>query len=80
MLGLCLVALLAMAVFNNGLQDPAATLWMVMLSIQSLPYAATVVTAAISAMANARASYVQMFPMPAPQPPTPNEPALSKAA
>jgi exo-beta-1,3-glucanase (GH17 family)/cellulose synthase/poly-beta-1,6-N-acetylglucosamine synthase-like glycosyltransferase len=80
MLGLCLLALFVMAVFNNGLQDPAATLWMVMLTIQSLPYAATVATAAISAMANAKASNVRMFPMPAPQPPTPNEPALSKAA
>jgi exo-beta-1,3-glucanase (GH17 family)/cellulose synthase/poly-beta-1,6-N-acetylglucosamine synthase-like glycosyltransferase len=80
LLGLCLLALFVMAVFNNGFQDPAATLWMVMLTIQSLPYAATVATAAISAMANAKASNVRMFPMPAPQPPTPNEPALSKAA
>jgi hypothetical protein len=80
LLGLCLLALFVMAVFNNGFQDPAATLWMVMLTIQSLPYAATVATAAISAMANAKASNVRMFPVPAPQPPTPNEPALSKAA
>ena len=35
--------------FDRGFDDPAATLWMVMLVIQSLPYAATVVTAWVSA-------------------------------
>ena len=30
---------------DRGFEDPAAVLWMTMLAIQSLPYAATVVTA-----------------------------------
>ena len=34
---------------NRGLDDPAATLWMVMLAVQSLPYLATILTACISA-------------------------------
>jgi exo-beta-1,3-glucanase (GH17 family)/cellulose synthase/poly-beta-1,6-N-acetylglucosamine synthase-like glycosyltransferase len=46
--GLCVAAILAMA-FNRGFEDPAATLWMTMLIIQSLPYAATVATAWVSA-------------------------------
>ena len=37
----------------HGFDDPAALLWMVMLGVQSLPYAATVVTAALSAASNA---------------------------
>ena len=80
MLGLCLSALLAMAIFNNGLQDPAASLWMVMLAIQSLPYAATVAMAAVSVMANTKTSNIRIFSRPAPQPPTPDEPALPEAA
>jgi len=46
--GLCIAAILAM-VFDRGFEDPAATLWMTMLIIQSLPYAATVATAWVSA-------------------------------
>ncbi len=41
--------------FDRGFQDPAVTLWMVMLGVQSLPYLATMVTAKISAGSNARA-------------------------
>lgn len=48
LLALCTLAIVAM-VFIRGFDDPAATLWMVMLSIQSLPYLATVLTACISA-------------------------------
>jgi hypothetical protein len=32
-------------IFDRGFDDPAATLWMTMLAIQSLPYVATVTTA-----------------------------------
>jgi exo-beta-1,3-glucanase (GH17 family)/cellulose synthase/poly-beta-1,6-N-acetylglucosamine synthase-like glycosyltransferase len=49
LLGLLMLAVFSMF-FNRGFDDPAATLWMIMLAIQSLPYAATVATAAISAM------------------------------
>ena len=38
--------------FDRGFQDPAVTLWMVMLGVQSLPYLATMVTARISARSN----------------------------
>ncbi|HVV28346.1 MAG TPA: glycosyltransferase [Rhizomicrobium sp.] len=51
-----LLVLLAMAMvsmgFDRGFQDPAVTLWMVMLGVQGLPYLATMVTAAISARSN----------------------------
>ena len=39
-----------MAVRPDGFDDPAALLWIVMLGVQCLPYAATFVTAAISAL------------------------------
>jgi len=38
--------------FDRGFQDPAVMLWMVMLGVQALPYAATMVTARISARSN----------------------------
>ncbi len=79
LLGLCGLAVLSM-VFNGGLEDPAATLWMIMLSVQSLPYAATVVTAALSAMSNARK---EMAPAIAASPPistAPRPSPLAKAA
>jgi exo-beta-1,3-glucanase (GH17 family)/cellulose synthase/poly-beta-1,6-N-acetylglucosamine synthase-like glycosyltransferase len=38
--------------FDRGFQDPAVSLWMVMLAVQSLPYLATMVTARISARSN----------------------------
>jgi len=44
-----------LSVFSTGrLDDPAALLWIVMLTVQCLPYAATVVTAVLSARANAK--------------------------
>jgi hypothetical protein len=69
--GFCVLALLSLAA--NGSDDPSVRLWMVMVGVQSLPYLATIVTAAISAMSykSLRAS-----PMRAPQ----QEPALPKAA
>ena len=42
--------------FDRGFQDPAVTLWMVMLGVQCLPYLATMVTAWISAGSNRRAA------------------------
>ncbi len=51
-----LLTLLSMAMismgFDRGFQDPAVSLWMVMLGVQSLPYLATMVTARISARSN----------------------------
>jgi exo-beta-1,3-glucanase (GH17 family)/cellulose synthase/poly-beta-1,6-N-acetylglucosamine synthase-like glycosyltransferase len=52
LLALLLIAMISM-VFDRGLMDPAAMLWMVMLGVQSIPYAATFLTAAISAKSNA---------------------------
>jgi len=42
-----LAAMISMS-FDRGFEDPAVSLWMVMLGVQSLPYAATFATAAIS--------------------------------
>jgi len=55
LLALLLVAMISM-IFDRGLMDPAVTLWMVMLGVQSLPYAATFVTAVISARSNRAAT------------------------
>jgi len=46
-------------------------LWMTMLAVQTLPYVATVTTAALSALSNARSKSAERVPMP---------PALPKAA
>jgi hypothetical protein len=55
--------------FDRGFEDPAVTLWMVMLGVQSLPYAATFVTATVSAMSNKKPEDRAMV----------SEPVLSKA-
>ncbi len=52
LLALLLIAMVSM-LFDRGLTDPAVTLWMVMLGVQALPYAATFITASISAQSNA---------------------------
>jgi len=62
------VAMISMG-FDRGFQDPAVTMWMVMLGIQALPYAATLITAKISASANRK-----------PQELPADTPTLSKAA
>ena len=49
--GLCLLALLSLAT-GPAIDDPAIQLWMVMISVQSIPYLATVATAWISAASN----------------------------
>ncbi|HKQ46128.1 MAG TPA: glycosyltransferase [Rhizomicrobium sp.] len=51
LLTLLLMAMISMG-FDRGFQDPAVSLWMVMLGVQSLPYLATMITARISARSN----------------------------
>jgi cellulose synthase/poly-beta-1,6-N-acetylglucosamine synthase-like glycosyltransferase len=55
LLALLTLAIIAM-MLARGLDDPAATLWMFMLAVQSLPYLATILTACISATSYRRAS------------------------
>jgi exo-beta-1,3-glucanase (GH17 family)/cellulose synthase/poly-beta-1,6-N-acetylglucosamine synthase-like glycosyltransferase len=47
----CVAALVSMMAIR-GFDDPAAILWMVMLAIQTMPYAATTVVAVLSAFSN----------------------------
>ncbi|HEY3777476.1 MAG TPA: glycosyltransferase [Rhizomicrobium sp.] len=77
LLALCGLAIIAM-VFIRGFDDPAATLWIIMLTIQSLPYFATVLTACISASSYRRARAAA--PVIADITPTAAEPVLPKAA
>ena len=51
LLVLLTVAMISM-VFDRGFEDPAIAMWMVMLGIQALPYAATFFTATVSALSN----------------------------
>jgi len=74
---LCMLALLATA-FGRGLEDPSAQLWMVMLSIQSLPYFATIVTAALSAWSNSSPQETRLAPIPKDE--HAPDPALAEAA
>lgn len=80
LLSLCAMAVGGMIFLNDGFSDSAAILWMIMLSVQSLPYVATVITAALSAASNA----VRTEPLPiSAAPPAPNPPAprpLARAA
>lgn len=69
--GLCLLAVIAM-MFDRGFEDPAATLWMIMLMIQCLPYAATIATAWVSARSYGRDSHSTVA--------SSGEPVLPKAA
>ncbi|MBV9571674.1 MAG: glycosyltransferase [Alphaproteobacteria bacterium] len=64
---------------SRGFDDPAAILWMCMLSIQSLPYLATVLTAALSAQSNARFRRLAVV-LPLPGKTTDPKPVLPKAA
>ncbi|HEY4112777.1 MAG TPA: glycosyltransferase family 2 protein [Rhizomicrobium sp.] len=71
---LILGALAIAATFTTrGWDDPAAVLWMGMLAVQCMPYLATVITAAMSALSNMRAKVIVL---PAPQP----KPVLPKPA
>ncbi len=76
---LCTSAVAAMLA-TRGFDDPAATLWMTMLTIQSFPYAATIATALLSA-----ASFRRLARLPAVVPGAPiavstDGPVLPKAA
>ena len=51
LLVLLFAAMVSMA-FDRGFEDPAVSMWMVMLGVQSLPYAATLFTATVSALSN----------------------------
>ncbi len=65
-----LVAAMISMGFDRGFEDPAVSLWMVMLGVQSLPYAATFVTASISARSNKKPRAARLV----------TEPVLPKAA
>ncbi|MEJ1969873.1 MAG: glycosyltransferase family 2 protein [Rhizomicrobium sp.] len=74
--GLCMLALASLAT-GSPLDDPAIQLWMVMITVQSLPYLATIVTATLSAASNrhpAKSVAAATAAVPAP------EPVLPKAA
>ncbi|HWA90821.1 MAG TPA: glycosyltransferase [Rhizomicrobium sp.] len=67
---LCLLAVASVAA-THGFDDPSAWLWMVMLTVQSIPYGATVATALLSAVSNAeraRAAATPAAPVPPPEP------------
>ncbi|HEX4159209.1 MAG TPA: glycosyltransferase [Rhizomicrobium sp.] len=74
---LLMLAVIAM-LLARGFDDPAATLWMIMLAIQSLPYLATILTACISATSYRRASAAAPVLVAAAPPVV--EPVLPKAA
>ncbi|HSC18686.1 MAG TPA: glycosyltransferase family 2 protein [Rhizomicrobium sp.] len=72
------VAILA-TMLSRGFDDPAALLWMVMLTVQTLPYFSTVLAAALSAQSNAQVqpgAAVLPLPLAKSEP----EPVLPKAA
>jgi cellulose synthase/poly-beta-1,6-N-acetylglucosamine synthase-like glycosyltransferase/exo-beta-1,3-glucanase (GH17 family) len=74
--GLIVLALISLAT-GPSIDDPAIQLWMVMLSVQGLPYLATVVTAGISAISNKRRKAIAAAPAGAAAAP---DPVLPKAA
>lgn len=68
LLGLCSLALISLVVGRGtethpALEDPAAMLWAVMLTVQSLPYVATVATALFSAISNALPQETKLAPV-----------------
>jgi hypothetical protein len=71
---LCMLALLSLAT-GPSLDDPAIQLWMVMVGVQGIPYFATIVTAAISAISNKQSAGQGTTIAPSQQ-----EPVLPKAA
>src|SRR3984957_11300819 len=77
LLALLVLAIVAMFVVR-GFDDPAATLWMFMLAIQSLPYFATILTACVSATSYRRAATAPAVISTASGPVA--EPVLPKAA
>ena len=61
LLVLLIAAMISMA-FDRGFQDPAVSMWMVMLGVQSLPYAATFFTATVSAISNQKRAAAPLSP------------------
>ena len=61
LLTLLIAAMVSMA-FDRGFEDPAVSMWMVMLGIQSLPYAATFFTATVSALSNQKQMETPLAP------------------
>src|SRR5665213_74661 len=74
---ICCIAALSAMISSRGFDDPAVILWMVMLAIQTMPYAATTVTAILSAFSNTR---YEMPPLLMPASASKDEPVLPKAA
>jgi cellulose synthase/poly-beta-1,6-N-acetylglucosamine synthase-like glycosyltransferase/exo-beta-1,3-glucanase (GH17 family) len=72
---LCMLALASLAT-GAAIDDPAIQLWMVMVTVQSIPYLATVVTACISAVSNKRRAALTAMV----QTPAEPKPVLPKAA
>ncbi|MGA7713265.1 MAG: glycosyltransferase family 2 protein [Rhizomicrobium sp.] len=63
---LCVLAIVSL-IATGRYDDPSALLWMVMLGVQSLPYAATIVTAVLSARSLAKHSQTPSLPAQAPK-------------
>jgi hypothetical protein len=64
----CLCAASVMSVWLvHGFEEPPALLWMFMLTVQSVPYLATVVTACLSAVSNASRAVTVIAPAPPPE-------------
>ena len=61
LLTLLIMAMISMA-FDRGFEDPAVSMWMVMLGVQSLPYAATFFTATVSALSNQKRASTPLAP------------------
>jgi exo-beta-1,3-glucanase (GH17 family)/cellulose synthase/poly-beta-1,6-N-acetylglucosamine synthase-like glycosyltransferase len=66
LLGLCILAIASVATVH-GFEEPAALLWMFMLTVQALPYLATVVTAILSAVSNQAGTSAIITPAPPPE-------------
>jgi exo-beta-1,3-glucanase (GH17 family)/cellulose synthase/poly-beta-1,6-N-acetylglucosamine synthase-like glycosyltransferase len=71
----CVLAFVSM-ISDRTFESPAVMLWMTMLAIQAMPYAATVVTAILSAFSNTRFIPSPMLKAPANE----AKPALPRAA
>jgi exo-beta-1,3-glucanase (GH17 family)/cellulose synthase/poly-beta-1,6-N-acetylglucosamine synthase-like glycosyltransferase len=73
LLALCALSIVSVGL-THGIEEPAAALWMFMLTVQSLPYLATVVTASLSAASNKKSLRGRAAPQ------APSRPELREAA
>jgi hypothetical protein len=71
----CVLAIWSMTT-DRWYESPAVVLWMIMLGIQATPYAATIVTAVLSAFHNTREDSATAIEAPANEP----KPILPRAA